>query len=127
MSSFSCSHTLGKMQMRGRSAKSVRCDKRDREPSRIPKQKLFQLLKHRQKRKQIKLVVQTKIPGSSAFYFFYKTFKTWSLRHCFESCFSYYFFRSKPNFSKKMTAGNTTFQNSGCHNSKPLLKKKCTA
>ena len=100
MSSFSCSDTLGKMQMRGRYAKSVRCYKRDREPSRIPKQKLFQLLKHRQKRKQIKLALQTKIPRSSAFYFFYKTFKTWSLRHCFESCFSCYFFLSKPNISK---------------------------
>ena len=38
MSSFSCSDTLGKM--RGRSAKSVRCYKRDREPSRIPKKKI---------------------------------------------------------------------------------------
>ena len=59
MSSFSCSDTLGKM--RGRSAKSVRCYKRDREPSRIPKQNLFHLLKHRQKRKQIKLVLKTQI------------------------------------------------------------------
>ena len=121
MSSFSCSNTLGKM--RGRSAKSVRCYKRDREPSRIPKQKLFHLLKHRQKRKQIKLVLKTKIPRSSAFYYFYKTFKTWSSRHCFESCFSCYYFRSKLNISKKVTAGNRTFQTSMCDNSKPLLKK----
>ena len=39
--------------MRGRSTKSFRCHKRDREPSRIPKQKLIHLLKHRPERKQI--------------------------------------------------------------------------
>ena len=53
---------------------------------------------------------------------FYKMFKTRSWRFYFESCFPYYYFGSKLNISENVLAGNRTFPQFRCDDSKHLLK-----
>ena len=89
---------------------TIRREKREREPSRIPKRKLFHILKQRQKRKKIKLNFKNSFPRSSRIHFFCKTFTLWSPRYFYECHFTRYWFPTKPNL-RKSTFRNKCFVN----------------
>ena len=97
--------------------------RRDREPSRLPKRKLYRILRHRQKRKKIKHALNTEFPRSSDIHCLYVTLKSWSSGFLYESLFISYWLAAKLRTGKNSTR-RQQFAN-GKSYSNCLLYKDC--